>query len=292
MTAITAEEPIKPGHDKLGFTLCLAMVLHAAIILGISFNQLERNRAAPKLEITLAQYRSHQAPEEADYLAQHNQTGSGTLEEKKLITSEQQSLFQDTAITPVSPQQEMSRPQQEKQRAQLNSTDSQFHIARQQSKEAELKPQHKTGDIDIEKLSQEIASLEARLDIQNQAYTKRPRVRRLTSVSAKQSIDALYLHHWRSKIEDIGNRNYPAIARRDNILGELRLLVALLPNGDVHKVRILSSSGHPVLDKAAVKIVYLAAPYDPFPRALAAEVDVLEIIRTWRFQKNRLISSS
>ena len=292
MTSYSAEYPIEPGHDRLGFTLCLALVVHAAIILGISFSQLDRNRAAPKLEITLAQYSSETAPEEADYLAQHNQAGSGTLEEKKLITSKEQSLFQDTKVTETSFQQQSSRPKQQKQRSQLSSTNSPLKIAQQQSNEAKPEPKHDPGEVDIEKLSQEIASLEARLDIQNQAYTKRPRIRRLTSVSAKQSIDAKYLHNWRNKIEDIGNRNYPAAARKDNIFGELRLLVALLPNGDVHEVRVLSSSGHRVLDEAAVRIVHLAAPYQPFPRLLAAEVDVLEIIRTWRFQKNRLISSS
>jgi protein TonB len=280
------------GHDRLGFALCLAIALHAAIILGISFKQLERTQSAPRLEITLAQYRSDNGPQQADYLAQYNQQGSGSLKEKQLITSQQDALFHDANTNITSPQQSLSRPEQQRQRSRLQSTSNRLKLSQQHSTEAETAQESELGPQQLEKLNEQIASLQARLDIQNQAYAKRPRIRRLTSVAARQSLDALYLHHWRNKIEQIGNRNYPAAARRDNIYGELRLLVALLPNGDVHRVRVLSSSGHKVLDEAAIRIVHLAAPYQPFPHDMASKVDVLEIIRTWRFEKNLLTSKS
>ena len=38
-------------------------------------------------------------------------------------------------------------------------------------------------------------------------------------------------------------------------------------------------------------IVQLAAPYAPFPPEMAKNTDVLEIIRTWQFRKNRYSSS-
>ena len=69
-------------------------------------------------------------------------------------------------------------------------------------------------------------------------------------------------------------------------------MVSLLPNGDVHQVKILESSGHKVLDEAAIRIVHLASPYAPFPRGISSEVDILEIIRTWRFHQDRLTSST
>ncbi|MDG1773370.1 MAG: TonB family protein, partial [Oceanicoccus sp.] len=70
------------------------------------------------------------------------------------------------------------------------------------------------------------------------------------------------------------------------------MVVSILPNGDVYQVKILQSSGHKILDQAALKIVHLAAPYDPFPQAMQRNVDVLEIIRTWRFHKDKLSSST
>ena len=49
-------------------------------------------------------------------------------------------------------------------------------------------------------------------------------------------------------------------------------------------VTVLESSGFPHLDRAAIKTVQDAAPYPPFPPALSAQVDKLEIVRTWQFR--------
>ena len=65
------------------------------------------------------------------------------------------------------------------------------------------------------------------------------------------------------------------------------MLVALLPDGTIKEVRILKSSGTKLLDDSAVRIVRLAAPFAPFPDDLRREVDVLQIIRTWKFQNNQ-----
>ena len=103
-------------------------------------------------------------------------------------------------------------------------------------------------------------------------------------------MDADYVHRWREKVEAIGNRNYPEQSRRLGIYGDLRLLVAINRDGSLKDVEILSSSGHDVLDSAAVRIVRLAAPYPAFPPELRETADVLEIIRTWQFRQNRLSS--
>jgi periplasmic protein TonB len=61
------------------------------------------------------------------------------------------------------------------------------------------------------------------------------------------------------------------------LYGSLRLLVALLPSGEVEEIQILQSSGHSILDQAAVEIVKLAAPFDPFPEEMRAEADILKL---------------
>jgi len=43
------------------------------------------------------------------------------------------------------------------------------------------------------------------------------------------------------------------------------------------------SSGHKVLDDAALRIVKMAAPYSPFPPDIRKDYDVIEITRTWTF---------
>jgi protein TonB len=143
---------------------------------------------------------------------------------------------------------------------------------------------------EVDALSEQLASLEATLDEQTLAYSNRPRVRRLTSASARQAADAAYLLDWRQRLEAVGNTYYPEASLRYGIYGELRLLVIIRKDGSLEDVSVLSSSGYAVLDEAAIKIVRLAAPYAPFPPELSATTDKLEIIRTWQFQENQLSS--
>ena len=66
--------------------------------------------------------------------------------------------------------------------------------------------------------------------------------------------------------------------------------MAIAPDGALDEVRVLETSGHKLLDDAALRIVRLAAPYAPFPPAMKATTDILEIERTWRFLDSRLSS--
>lgn len=116
------------------------------------------------------------------------------------------------------------------------------------------------------------------------------RVHRLDARSSLQDKGGWYREEWRRKVERVGNLNYPDEARRQGLYGSLRLRVAINRDGSLREVTLLESSGHPLLDQAALRIVRLAAPFSPFSADLA-DVDVLEIIRTWRFTHgNRLAS--
>jgi len=94
---------------------------------------------------------------------------------------------------------------------------------------------------------------------------------------------ANYLEAWQRKVERVGNLNYPEEAKRRRIYGDLVLHIAIRVDGRLEQVRVLRSSGFDLLDEAAVGIVELAAPFSPFPPAIRAETDVLDITRTWRF---------
>ena len=144
---------------------------------------------------------------------------------------------------------------------------------------------------EIDRLSEELATLEATLDKQTREYSSMPRVRRLTSISANRAVDAAYLQEWRARVEAVGNQYYPEASIRYGIYGSLRMLVVIRHNGTLEDIRILSSSGYAVLDEAAMKIVRLAAPFSAFSQELRATTDKLEIIRTWQFKENELSSS-
>jgi len=131
----------------------------------------------------------------------------------------------------------------------------------------------------------EIAALSARLNAASNAYASRAR-RRAISASTREFRYATYMEAWRRKVERIGNLNYPEAAKDQGLYGSLILRVAVRADGSLESVRVLRSSGQPLLDEAAKQIVELAAPFAPFPPDIAAETDVLDITRTWQFQRN------
>jgi protein TonB len=111
------------------------------------------------------------------------------------------------------------------------------------------------------------------------------------SARTREHKRAAYMEAWRRKVETIGNLNYPEEARKAGLTGELLLDVALNADGTVRDITVLRSSGSTVLDQAATRIVHLAAPYAPFPGGIKKEIEILHIVRTWRFEHgNRLIS--
>ena len=96
----------------------------------------------------------------------------------------------------------------------------------------------------------------------------------------------LYLNSWEKKIEKIGNLNYPKNATDNRLYGSLELLVSILPSGELGEIRLLESSGHLILDKAAISIVKMASPFAPFPEEMTQGIDLLEVTRIWDFRKS------
>ena len=287
----TVDDPFPP-HDQLGFFLFIAFSLHLMIILGVAFTNEVEKYATPQLEVTLAQYRSDTIREDARFIAQSNQEGSGTLSERAEITTRRRAEFSDNRIRDLGAAERPDRQEQAApERSLVTTINNAINDALQPREEPEPTPLLAAGlDPDIRKLNESIASLEARLDRQQQAYAERPRVRRLTALSARAAVDAAYLHEWRTRVEAIGNRYYPVASSRYSIYGDLRLMVAIRYDGRIENIEILSTSGHAVLDEAAIRIVRMASPFDPFPPELRATTDLLEIIRTWKFRQNRLSS--
>ena len=90
---------------------------------------------------------------------------------------------------------------------------------------------------------------------------------------------------WKLKIERVGNLNYPEEAKTRKLYGALQLTVAIKSNGEVEEIQINRSSGHKLLDEAAVRIVRLSAPFERFADNIKKDTDILHITRTWQFSK-------
>ena len=280
--------------ERFGFTVFLSACVHAIIILGVGFTYLKELNSEPALEITMAQYRSEFAPDKADFLAQENQIGSGTLDSVAAPSTPFKSDFNEDGIqevVPIPQAPEIVNEIELRDAAIISSIQNEQQVQQRLDKlePEDDKPLSEKSTPDD--LSLAIASLQAQLDLQYQAYAKRPRRYTISSASTKKSHDALYLNSWRRRVEAVGNINYPLAARHQQLYGSLRMLVALFPNGEVSEIQILRSSGHSLLDQSAVRIVNMAAPFDPFPEAMRAEADILEIIRTWRFHEGNALTS-
>lgn len=271
-------------HDRLGYALLFALALHAVIILGVGFSAEQRSATAQRIEVTLATSADDAPPKDADFIAQANQEGAGSLEDKAVLSATNATPLQDDEDREARPIK-IERQQFTELQLRLITTKAVSEQKALDQQADENRDLNNQGNDAITDISNEMATLRARLARSKQELAKRGRVRRLTRLSTRRAEDAAYLHHWREKVEKIGNLHYPAEARRRGLEGELRLLVAIRADGSVKQVRILESSGHRLLDNAARRIVHLAAPYPRFNGEMQRNVDVLEIIRTWKFEQ-------
>jgi protein TonB len=276
-------------HTRFRNAVVLALAVHVALLLGISFKATISEHHTRQIEVTLANRPSQAAPEDARLVAQANQQGSGDEAQVDQITS--------ANTPPVSmPAQQQALSQQTQKQATIGqdavttSGMAQRMLPKEQDSQASPEINLQGISPEVDRLNMELASLQAELDEQTRNYADQPRVRRLTAASAKQSVDAAYLLDWRQRLEAVGNKYYPEASIRYGIFGDVRLLVVILQDGSLEQVRVLSSSGYAVLDEAAIKVVRMAAPYSPFPPELKATTDKLEIIRTWQYLENQLSS--
>ncbi|CAG8864204.1 hypothetical protein PS627_00913 [Pseudomonas fluorescens] len=285
---------IRPA-DRLGFTLFLAALVHLALILGVGFSFTKPTEIRRTMEITLATFKSEKAPEKADFQAQENQQGSGTLDKKAVPTTTEVAPFQDSKINKVTPppaaRPDVRTPTHAKSAVTTQAPKAHKVETTPKESKPQPKPQAAVPEFDSSQLSSQIASLEAELSNEQQMYAKRPRIHRLNAASTMRDKGAWYKEEWRKKVERVGNLNYPDEARRQQIYGSLRMMVSINRDGSLFEVLVLESSGQPLLDQAAQRIVRLAAPFAPFTGDLA-EFDRLEIIRTWRFARGDRLSSN
>jgi protein TonB len=279
-TPVLADSPVT-ATDRLALTLFFALVLHAMVILGITFgvyDDPDPEKALPTLDITIAT-RTTPPPDEADYLAQTSQDGGGNVSEKIKPT-----MTMPERAPVVEAQQPVPAPTQV-----ITALESDRQV-KESSKETPetAQPEIKAAEL-IERMM-EIDILSEQISESRQAYAQRPR-QVFISARTQEYKYANYMSEWVKKVERVGNLNYPAAARRARISGKLMMEVALNADGTVHEISILRPSGEPIIDEAAKRIVNLAAPFPPFPPEILENTDILNITRTWEFSTSNKLSS-
>lgn len=271
-------------QNTITWPFVVALVVHGLLILGVGFNiDLPEIKATPTLDITLVQTHSEISPNNPDFLAQANQQGSGTSEQKNLPRSPLASIKNNTQPGEAPFTAEESSPQETHTiQPHILTTKAETFDPIKQDPEDKQQNTQTVNEVDTEE-TREIAQLLAEMDEDEEHYAKRPRIHFIDSISAKSSIEAAYIDEWVKKIERIGNVNFPKEAIQRNLNGKLILNATLDHSGNVIDVKIDVSSGYRVLDNAALRIVQLASPYPPLPEPIRKKWDQLNITRTWIF---------
>jgi protein TonB len=273
-----ADAPVK---DRLTTTLFLAALFHGIVILGVTFSVPFREpQPSLSLEVLLLPDEAlNEAPNpDAFYLAQRNQRGSGTTEE---------------AVRAATPP---ASPLPTELLGEIEGTGLEFHKRKEGLVATELivtrSPRTEVAYVDGDPVSEhEEVPVAANADtspvlasaaIEDELALRGRHTLELTP-DTRESRIAPYLDAWRRKVERLGTLNYPNAARRRALHGNPVIEVTIRADGSLEDVHIRRSSGHPEIDQAALGILRLASPFDPFPAPLKAEYDRLRFAYEWQF---------
>ncbi len=277
-------------NKRLSASMTFSVALHAFLLFGVALvlpDPRSLARFTQPLQVVLVNTKSTSSPVKADALAQANLDGGGNTLEDRRAKTPLPALRDDPQFTPEQLAKRVARLEEES-RQKLTRLKSDYQVAQPKPKK-QPSTDSSRGD-DLVQRSMEIARLEAQINKNWDAYQKMPR-RKFIGSRTQEYRFAQYIEDWRIKVERIGNLNYPNEARRRQIYGKLQLSVAILSDGNIESVEVNRSSGHRILDAAAVRIVKLAAPFAPLSADIRKDTDILVITRTWTFTSSEKLES-
>jgi periplasmic protein TonB len=291
--ALMLREGRAPVWDRLLAMLFFTALLHGVIILGLTFKSpIAGNDSAPGLQVLLV---SDEVPpaarnDRATYLAQRTQLGSGNTREdvaprnpaRAPLLPAQQGTAQGNALAAdaraagslerrVLTTSGWSTVVQYMTDAGSAGTSAQQPLLLEPQASAQPGPDDESGPVQL-------------------SGPKRDEL--WVTPDTRASIVAPYLVAWRAKVERIGTLNFPAAARSAGAKASPVIEVAIDADGRLDRAAIRRSSGDAELDQAALTILKLASPFDPFPPELAHRYRVLHFVYEWQFVGGRLATGA
>lgn len=287
------------NRDLLSITAFFSALLHAFIILGISFKLPDiaaRTNTDNTLDVVLLNQNNNEEPDEAETVSTRNNTGGGT-DEKEASTP--------LPYEPVNPSPINSVKKVANQQPVNSVSPDQFVTA-------------KEGEISIKRLSPDQTKLQAKdkligkdiittksvrqlererliakINQTEEEYNKRPK-KEFLSPTTKEHGAAEYLDKWRNRVEATGQANYPIQIKAKKLSGTLIVSVEINSDGTIAALNILSPSPHKLLNDSAMRILRDASPFDPFPdEEFFNNTNIIVVTRTIHFlSDNRIISTA
>ena len=286
MTSESLTNGLPPANDRMLTTCFLAALLHGIVILGVTFSAQDRaddGDQAPGLEVILV---NEQAPSvrrnpQAQYLAQRSQKGFGNTQ------AADRALIPKSSLAPADRAGVANGDGVNLQQAGSDGGDHALLATTAQSPRILYFASQTTAP----KPAESPLLLEKRPDLGMNPNDDGVELRMRgeaqhhlwVAADTRQSDVAVYLDSWRRKVERVGTVNFPDAVRRRKLSGTPVIEVTIRADGRLAQTTVRHSSGHVELDEAAIRILKMAAPFDPFPPELNAKHDEIRIAYEWQF---------
>jgi periplasmic protein TonB len=281
--ALPRREGTAPVRDRLMAMLLLTALLHAIVLLGLSFTSgSSPSSKSPELDVLLVTNEVPEARsnEHAAYLAQRTQIGAGTTDQAQRIQSPaSRGARADPRTGNTGPESAHARTDSGADRQLLATSGASpdiLYIGQAATPSGGAAMPLLIGDTEGEARSGRGDAVELLLKGKSDAQ-------HWVTPDTQASKLAPYLAAWKRKVERVGTLNFPSIARSGGLSGSPVVEVQIGANGKLMESHVRRSSGHGSLDEAAITILRLASPFDPFPPELAADYAQLRFAYQWDF---------
>jgi len=286
------------NRDLLSATAFTSALLHAVVILGVSFKLPDlaaRSNTDNTLDVVLLNSTNREKPNEADIVSSTDNTGGG-LDEK-----EASSPLPYEAVAPA-PIQTVTKTANQQPNNTLSpdqfitASTGDIQLQRLTPDETKLEALEKlTGEDAITTKSRrqlEQERLAAKIAQRWEDYQKRPKKAFLSPTTTAHDA-AKYLADWKQRVVTVGNANYPIKAKAEKLTGTLILTVEINKNGTINALHIQNPSKHKLLNDTALRFVRDASPFASFPDSeYFNQIDILVITRAFHFLPGNRITSS
>lgn len=286
MSATAASMPASARateQQRLTATLVLSTLVHGLLILGVGFAVSDNAPLVPTLDVIFSQTSTPLTPKQADFLAQANQQGGGDHDKAQRPRDSQAGVVPQAqnGLAPVPLQAQSAAMPPPPEARVVTSAHGQESVPDAQSRPLPDRPDTNAQMTAREQRDAEMARLAAEVHLRSEQYAKRPN-RKFVSASTREYAYANYLRAWVDRAERVGNLNYPDEARQRRLGGQVVITVGVRRDGSVESSRVLRSSGVPLLDATALRVIELAQPFPALPKT-EDNIDILQVTRTWVF---------
>lgn len=284
--ALQLREGVAPTRDRLTTTIFMAALVHGVIIVGITFGAPRSKEGLPRgLEVIIV---SNDVPEAernatAAYLAQRTQLGSGNAadsDEAHSLRAASEHASHDGRVDGTSFENDAGALMSTADGRVLTTSgpmpDILYFAPPSSLTEMTEVPVLTEGNTERDKIGAD--------DDQDQKIDGPQRDELWVTPDTRESLLAPYLVSWRTKIERLGSMNYPQSAWRAPATRNPDVEVVILADGSLESAVIRRSSGSAKLDQAALDILKLASPFDPFPKDLADKYRLMRFTYQWQFE--------